>query len=159
MFFWNSLAFSMIQQMLATWSLVSLPFLKPAWTSGNYYLLDKAKTFNCKQIYLLKWQMRNQIHQSWDAVFKRICPPKDYASGAILAIIVNKRAAQLAYPSIVWLVQWRFQRRQMLRGLFGAQEPRSEYHWNGKTIVWVLLIWKRGNTLLLIYLLWELNFL
>ena len=35
MFFWNSLAFSMIQRMLAIWSLVSLPFLKPAWTSGS----------------------------------------------------------------------------------------------------------------------------
>ena len=34
MFYWNSLAFSMIQWMLATWSLVPLPFLKPAWTSG-----------------------------------------------------------------------------------------------------------------------------
>ena len=34
MFFWNSLAFSMIQWMLAIWSLVPLPFLKPAWTSG-----------------------------------------------------------------------------------------------------------------------------
>ena len=31
--FWNSLCFSMIQQMLAIWSLVPLPFLKPAWTS------------------------------------------------------------------------------------------------------------------------------
>ena len=29
------LAFSMIQQMLAMWSLVPLPFLKPAWTSGS----------------------------------------------------------------------------------------------------------------------------
>ena len=35
MFFWNSLAFSMIQQMWAIWSLVPLPFLKPAWTSGS----------------------------------------------------------------------------------------------------------------------------
>ena len=35
MFFWNSLAFSMIQRMLAVWSLVPLPFLNPAWTSGN----------------------------------------------------------------------------------------------------------------------------
>ena len=35
MFFWNSLAFSMIQWMLAMWSLVPLPFLKPAWTSGS----------------------------------------------------------------------------------------------------------------------------
>ena len=33
MFFWNSLAFSMIQRMLAVWSLVPLPFLKPAQTS------------------------------------------------------------------------------------------------------------------------------
>ena len=35
MFFWNSLAFLMIQQMLAIWPLVPLPFLKPAWTSGS----------------------------------------------------------------------------------------------------------------------------
>ena len=35
MFFWNSLAFSMIQQMLAIWSLVPLPYLYPAWTSGS----------------------------------------------------------------------------------------------------------------------------
>ena len=35
MFFWNSLAYFMIQQMLIIWSLVPLPFLKPAWTSGS----------------------------------------------------------------------------------------------------------------------------
>ena len=33
--FWNSLAFSMFQQMLPIWSLVHLPFLNPAWTSGS----------------------------------------------------------------------------------------------------------------------------
>ena len=33
MFFWSSLAFSMILWMLAIWSLVPLPFLSPAWTS------------------------------------------------------------------------------------------------------------------------------
>ena len=32
--FWNSFAFSMIQQMLAIWYLVPLPFLNPDWTSG-----------------------------------------------------------------------------------------------------------------------------
>ena len=31
--------FSMIQQMLAIWSLVPLPFLKPAWTSGSSRLM------------------------------------------------------------------------------------------------------------------------
>ena len=35
MFFWNSLAFSMIQWMLALWSLVALPFLSLAWPSGH----------------------------------------------------------------------------------------------------------------------------
>ena len=40
MFFWNSLAFSMIQRMLAIWSLVPLPFLKPAWTSGSSHTAE-----------------------------------------------------------------------------------------------------------------------
>ena len=35
MFFWNSLAFSMIQWILAIWSLFPLPFLKPSCISGN----------------------------------------------------------------------------------------------------------------------------
>ena len=35
MFFWNSLAFLMIQWILAIWSLLPMPFLKPAWTSGS----------------------------------------------------------------------------------------------------------------------------
>ena len=35
MFFWISLAFSMIQQVLAFWSLVPLSFLNPAWTSAT----------------------------------------------------------------------------------------------------------------------------
>ena len=35
MFFWNSVAFLMIQWMLAIWSLVPLPFLKPVWTSRS----------------------------------------------------------------------------------------------------------------------------
>ena len=34
-FFWNFLAFSMIQQMLPIWSLVPLPLLNPACTSGS----------------------------------------------------------------------------------------------------------------------------
>ena len=33
--FWSSLAFSIIQRMLAIWSLVPLPFLNPACTSGS----------------------------------------------------------------------------------------------------------------------------
>ena len=35
MFFCNSLAFSMIHQMLANWYLIPLPFLNTAWISGS----------------------------------------------------------------------------------------------------------------------------
>ena len=34
-FLWNSLAFSMIQQMLEIWSLVPLLFINSVWTSGS----------------------------------------------------------------------------------------------------------------------------
>ena len=36
-FFWNFLAFLMIQQMLAHWSLIPLYFLNPPWTSGSFH--------------------------------------------------------------------------------------------------------------------------
>ena len=39
MFSWNSLAFPMIQRMLAIWSLFSLPLLNPAWTSGSSWFM------------------------------------------------------------------------------------------------------------------------
>ena len=35
--FWNSVA--MIQWMLAIWSLIPLPFLNPAWTSGSSWFM------------------------------------------------------------------------------------------------------------------------
>jgi len=35
MFFWHSFAFSMIQCVLAVWSLLPLPFLNPSWTSWS----------------------------------------------------------------------------------------------------------------------------
>ena len=38
-FFCKSLVFSMIQQMLAIWSLVPLPFLEPAWTSVRKFMV------------------------------------------------------------------------------------------------------------------------
>ena len=40
MFFWNSLAFSMLQQMLDIWSLVPLLLLNPACTSGSSPFMD-----------------------------------------------------------------------------------------------------------------------
>ena len=69
MFFWNSLAFSMIQQMLAIWSLVPLPFLNPAWTSGSswftYYWSLAGRILS---ITLLACEMSTIVHY-----FKHFC--------------------------------------------------------------------------------------
>ena len=57
MFFWNSLAFSMIQQMLEIWSLVPLPFLNPAWTSVKFsvHVLLKPGLENFEHYFTSVW--------------------------------------------------------------------------------------------------------
>ena len=62
MFFWDFLAFLMIQHMLAIWPLVPLPFLNPAWASGVINIhcehpLDhsQSKRVPEKHILLLYW--------------------------------------------------------------------------------------------------------
>ena len=64
MFFWNSLAFSMIQQMLTIWSLVPLPFLKPAWTSGNSWFSKARGTRN--QIANIRWINEGRGLMNWE---------------------------------------------------------------------------------------------
>ena len=61
MFFWISLAFSMILQMLAIWSLVPLPFLKPAWTSGSsWFTYSWSLAWRILSITLLAWRRQWQ---------------------------------------------------------------------------------------------------
>ena len=58
-FFWNSIAFSMIQRMLATWSLVPLPFLNPAWTSrSSWFTYCWSLAWRILSITLLACEMR-----------------------------------------------------------------------------------------------------
>ena len=54
--FWNFLAFSMIQEMLAIWSLVPLPFLNPAWTPGSSW-------FTC--CWRLAWRVLSITLLAW----------------------------------------------------------------------------------------------
>ena len=56
--FLDSLAFLMIQQMLAIWSLVPLPFLNPAWTSGSlWFMYCWSLTWRILNITLLACEM------------------------------------------------------------------------------------------------------
>ena len=64
MFFWNSLAFSMIQQMLAICSLVPLPFLNPAWTSGSsQFMYYWSLSWRILISTLLTWEMSVIVQQ------------------------------------------------------------------------------------------------
>ena len=57
-FFWNSLAFAMIKKMLAIWSLVPLPFLNTAWTSGSSPFMEYwSLAWRILSITLLVWKM------------------------------------------------------------------------------------------------------
>ena len=65
MFLWNSLAFSVILQMLAIWSLVPLPFLKPAWTSGSsLFMYCWSLAWRILSIILLACEMSAIVQQS-----------------------------------------------------------------------------------------------
>ena len=62
LFFWNSLAFSMTQQMLAIWSLVPLPFLNPACTSrSSWFIYYWSLTWKILSITLLVCEMRASV--------------------------------------------------------------------------------------------------
>ena len=64
MFLWNSFAISMIQQMLAIWSLVPLPFLKPAWTCGSTRVTFFHLAHN-KEIKVFQDEKINAAHKLW----------------------------------------------------------------------------------------------
>ena len=58
MFFWHSLDFLTIQRMLAIWSLVPLPFLDPAWTSGSSWFMYRwCLAWRILSITLLEYEM------------------------------------------------------------------------------------------------------
>ena len=58
MFFWNSLAFSVVQWMLAIWSLVPLPFLNPYWTPrSSWFMYCWSLTWRILSITLLACEM------------------------------------------------------------------------------------------------------
>ena len=62
MFFWPSFTFSMIQQLLAIWSLVPLAFLNPAWASGNsVHILLKPGLKNSEHYFASVWDECNCV--------------------------------------------------------------------------------------------------
>ena len=78
-FFFNSFAFSMIQQILAIWSLVLLPFLNPTSTSGSsQFTYCWSLAWRILSVTLLACEMSAYIHINictkifWCNVFQRL---------------------------------------------------------------------------------------
>ena len=64
MFLWNSLAFSVIQQMLAIWSLVSVPFIDPTCPSeSSWFTYYWSLAWRIFSIILLAWEMTAIVRQ------------------------------------------------------------------------------------------------
>ena len=64
MFYWNSLAFSIVQCMLAIWSLVLLPCLNPACTSGSsQFMYCQSLAWRILSITLLACEMSPTVWQ------------------------------------------------------------------------------------------------
>ena len=60
---WNSLAFSVIQRMLAICSLVPLPFLNPAWTFGDSrFMYCWSLAWRILSVALLACEMSAAVH-------------------------------------------------------------------------------------------------
>ena len=65
MFFWNCLAFSMIQQMLSIWSVIPLPLLNLAWTSeSSWFTYCWSLAYRILSFTLLACKFA-QIHFHW----------------------------------------------------------------------------------------------
>ena len=127
MFFWNSLAFSMLQWMLAIWSLVPLPFLKPAWPSGS--------SQGSPSLWPLKRQVdwSSQVfdvvlillHCMWSLTLKT--PPHE----TIVAIV----SSLLCYPliteavSIIYLGIWVFFNKTHIRDIHNELNKRHTQSW------------------------------
>ena len=77
MFFWNSLAFSMIQWMLAIWSLVPLPFLKLALKVGLKLKIQKTKIMAFGPIN--SWQIDGETVTDFTFLGSKITEDSDFS--------------------------------------------------------------------------------
>ena len=87
MCFWDSLAFLIIQRMLAIWSLISLPFLKAAWTSGSsWFMYCWSLTWRILSITLL------MCEKEWTNWFKKKKKTQDPYKCCVQEIYLKPRA-------------------------------------------------------------------
>ena len=121
MFFWNSLAFSMIHQMLTIWSLVPLPFLNPACTSES-----------------------SQFTYCWSLAWRILSMTLLAYSSALLVAQLVKNCLQCGRPGFdPWVGKIHWRRERLPTPVFRSREFHGLYSpWGRKesnTIEWLSL--------------------
>ena len=173
MFFWHSLAFSMIQRMLAIWSLVPMPFLNPAWTS------ESSRFTYC---WSLAWRILRVTLLAYAAAAPKLlqlcptlCDPIDGSpQGSDVPVILQARGLEWVAISFSNAWTWKVKVKSLSRvWLFATpwtaayQAPpsmgfsRQEY-WSGLPLPSPASIWEECNcavvwTLFGIGFLWDWN--
>ena len=107
MFFWNSLAFSTIQQMLAVWSLVPLPFLNCVCTCGSSWFM-----YDCMVVWtffttalLWNWNENCSFPVLWPLLSFQICWCIEYSTlTASSSRILSGSAGILSPPLALFVV-------------------------------------------------------
>ena len=111
MFFWISLAFSMFHQMLTIWSLVPLPFLNPAWTSGSsWFTYCWSLAWRVMSIILLVFSLiywhkffQHSTSMSFSSNVKGKNPSALIVPGVSLSLINNIQIWQPAKDAPLWI--------------------------------------------------------
>ena len=126
MFLWNSPPFSMIQLMLATLSLVPLPFLNPAWTSVIFqfsFLKSSLENFehyfaniwnecNCAAVWtffgialLWDWNENRSFPVLWPLLSFQICWHNECSTFTASSFRVwNSSAGNPSPPPVLFIV-------------------------------------------------------
>ena len=128
MFLWNSLTFSMIQRMLAIWSLVPLPFLNPAWNSGSsrfmYCWSLMWKILSITSLACVQFSRSVVSNSLWPhelqharppclsptpRIYPNSCPLSQWCHPAISSSVVPFSSCHQSFPA-----PWSFQMSQLL---------------------------------------------
>ena len=126
MFSWNALAFSMIQQMLAIWSLAPLPFLNPACTSGSsrftyillkpslkdfeHYLANMWNEYNCVVVWtffgivLWDWNENWPFPILWPLLSFQICWNIKCSTFTVLSFRIWNSSAGIPSPPLALFI-------------------------------------------------------
>ena len=106
MYFWNSLAFSTIQQVLAVWSLVPLPFLNCVCTCGSSWFM-----YDCMVVWtffttalLWNWNENCSFPVLWLLLSFHICWRIEYSTSTALSSRILSGSAGILSPLLALFV-------------------------------------------------------